>query len=444
MKFSKRKTCLAVALAVSALGSAVPAMAATITGGGSSLVGPSINAEIALFGVNPDSLTYFITSSGTGQTAFLNDDASVFNSSASGQVAYANSDSAILPAYITSYNSADKATDGPLIQIPYIVTPITVPYVNGPTSSTDTLNGPQTTPGQTTSLALNDADLCGIYSGKMTNWNEVINPDTITPSNPNGSTFTLNKAINVVYRSDNSGTTELLTRHLSTVCPAISGSTVRADGTTVTFADSQAFTDSFPSHTPPAGFTGFSGSGGIQSALTTARSSASGPSVIGYVSPDWTNTFLAPSSSSASANLSVASVRNATLNLDIAPTFTEATHAVAASTTPVPTTTAEAADQTQWVPNAANPTTGYPVSGTSQILLSQCYADANVKSTVLNFLAAHYGNPSYATILHNNGFDTVPSNYQTQIVNDFISVPRTWPVTTLNIGNSTVCAGIGR
>ena len=414
MKFSKRKICMAVALAVSALGSAVPAMAGTITGGGSSLIGPLMNSEIAAFGANPDSLMYYGISSGMGETAFLNDDASGLSSGAGGQLAFANSDAAILSAYVSSYNSVDKATDGPLIQIPYIVTPITVPYVNGPTSSTDTLQGPQTTPGQTASLALNEADLCGIYSGKMTNWYQVTNPDT-------NATYTWNKAINVAYRSDNSGTTELLTRHLSAVCPALAGSTVRADGTTVTFADSLAFTDSFPNHTVPANFIGESGSGGIQSALTTARSSASGPSVVGYLGPDWTNTFLAPLSSSASANLSVASVRIATLNIDVAPTFTDASHAVNASMTPVPETSTAAADPTQWVPNVANPTTGYPISGTSQILLSQCYADPNVASTVVNFLTAHYQNASYQTIVHGNGFDTVPVSYLVEIDNVFLT-----------------------
>jgi phosphate transport system substrate-binding protein len=203
MNFSKRKTCMAIGLAVSALGSAFPTTAATLVGGGSSLVGPLINAEIALFGADPDSLTYYITSSGTGQTAFLSDNAFVLSSAASGTVYFANSDAPLSVRQMASYNSVDKAAHGPLIQIPFIVTPITIPYVNGPTSSTDTLDGPQTTPGQTTSLALNDADLCGIFSGNFTNWKQITNPDT-------RAFFTKNAPITVVYRSDNSGTTELL------------------------------------------------------------------------------------------------------------------------------------------------------------------------------------------------------------------------------------------
>jgi phosphate transport system substrate-binding protein len=281
VKFNKRKTCMAVALAVSALGS-IPAMAVTLIGGGSSLVGPSIDSEIAAFGANPDSLTYYITSSGTGQTAFLNNNASYFSSSATGDVYFANSDAAVSSSYVTAYNTSDEPTDGPLIQIPYIVTPITIPYVNGPTSSTDTLSGPQTTPGQTSSLALNDSDLCGIFSGNYTNWNQVTNPDATGTA----TTFNLSAPIKVIYRSDSSGTSELLTRHLAAVCPSYSST---ASG--VTFVDSTTFAASFPSGVP-SNFTGASGSGGIQAALVAAESTSTGaPSALAYVSPDWTNTF---------------------------------------------------------------------------------------------------------------------------------------------------------
>jgi phosphate transport system substrate-binding protein len=406
VKFNKRKTCMAVALAVSALGS-IPAMAVTLIGGGSSLVGPSITAEIAAFGADPDSLTYYITSSGTGQTAFLNNNASYFASGLTGQVFYANSDAAVSSSYVTAYNTSDEPTDGPLIQIPYIVTPITIPYVNGPTSSSDTLSGPQTTPGQTSSLALNDSDLCGIFSGNYTNWNQVTNPDT-------GTTFNLSAPIKVIYRSDSSGTSELLTRHLAAVCPSYSST---ASG--VTFVDSTTFAASFPSGVPTT-FTGVSGSGNIQAALVAAESTSTGaPSAIAYLSPDWTNTFLAPSSSSASVDLSVASLRNTTLNADIAPTYQQATAAL--GTVSAPSTQATAADPTQWVPNAANPTTGYPVSGTSQILLSQCYATSPQTTTVLNFLNAHYTVAANASIINGNGFATVPAAYETAIDNDFLT-----------------------
>ncbi|PLZ01748.1 phosphate ABC transporter substrate-binding protein [Burkholderia sp. WAC0059] len=428
MKLSKRKTCLAVALAISALGAAVPAMA-QVVGGGSSLVGPSIQSEISTFGANPDSLTYYVTSSGTGQTAFLNDDATVFSGASAGPVYFANSDAAVASAWITSYNTNDRATDGALIQIPYIVTPITIPYTNGPTSSTDTLKGPQTTPNQSVSLALNDTDLCGIFSGAITNWNKVTNPDTNT-------TFNVNEPIEVVYRSDSSGTTELLTRHLATVCPAIAGSTTTPSGVTVTFVDSQLFTDSFPNGFPSgASFVPASGSGGVATAIA-GTSSATTVSAIGYLSPDYTNTYLAPSSTSAAnENLTVASLQNSQLSpvADVAPTYAEATNAVNTGATP-----SDVTNPADWVPDVANPDTGYPVSGTSNILLSQCYANENVAETVVNFLTDHYTTAAYTSILHGNGFDVVPSGFETLISDNFLTNNSG---NNLAIGQGTVVPG---
>jgi phosphate transport system substrate-binding protein len=366
-----------------------------------------IESEIALFGAVPYSLTYYAISSGTGQTAFLNNNASYFGAGLTGQVFFANSDAAVWASYITVYNTTDEPTDGPLIQIPYVVAPITIPYVNGPTPSTDTLSGPQTTPGQTNSLALNDSDLCGIFSGNYTNWNEVTNPDT-------GTTYNLYAPVNVIYDSNDSGTSELLTRHLAAVCPSYSSTAF-----SVTFVDSTRFTDSFPSGMP-SNFTSASGSGGMQAALLFVESTSTGaPSAIGYLGPDWTNTFLAPSSSSASVDLSVASLRNTTLNQDIAPTYEQAINAL--GTVSVPSTQATAADPTQWVPNAANPTTGYPISGTSQILLSQCYAKVPKAETVLNFLTAHYTGSANTSMINGNGFATVPSAYAIAIISDFLS-----------------------
>jgi phosphate transport system substrate-binding protein len=424
MKFNKRKTCTAIALAISALGP-IPAMALpSVVGGGSSLLGPEISSEIAAFGTNPVALTYYSTSSGTGQTAFLNNNASYFGPALTGTVFFANSDAAVSPEWLSSYNTNDEPTDGPLIQIPYIVTPITVPYVNGPTSSTDTLSGPQTTPGQTNSLALNDSDLCGIFSGNYTNWNQVTNPDT-------GAWFNLNAPIKVIYDSNSSGTSELLTRHLAAVCPSYSST---AYG--VTFIDSTTFAASFPSGVP-SNFTDASGSGGIQAALLSVESTSTGaPSAIGYLGPDWANTFLAPSSSSASVNLSVTSLRNTTLNYDVAPTYQQAANAL--GTVSAPSTQATAADPMQWVPNTANPTTGYPISGTSQILLSQCYAKPPRATSVINFLNFHYTTLASSSIINGNGFATVPAAYEAAITEDFLT---NFSGYNLNIEGTGSCSG---
>ncbi len=293
MKLRTSKTCIAAMLAFAAVG-ATSAMAQSVVlqGGGSSLVGPSIQQEVAQFGANPDSLTYFIDSSGVGQTAFLGNDPAAFEPSftITGTIDFANSDAALSASQITAYDTTPGlgATDGPLIQIPYITTPITIPVVNGPLASNapaDTFLGPQTTPGQTHSLALTDNDLCGIFSGKLTTWNTVTNPDT-------GTTFNSPAAFKVVYRSDNSGTSDLLTRHLAQVC-----TTGASGNSNVSFVETQAFASNFPSGVP-SNFIGESGSGGIQSELISLQTA--GTAAVAYISPDWTNTFLAPKSSSAS------------------------------------------------------------------------------------------------------------------------------------------------
>ncbi|QVN21364.1 substrate-binding domain-containing protein [Burkholderia pyrrocinia] len=425
MKSSKRKICQVLALLVSGLGATAAMASPNVQGGGSSLVAPTIGAignsatEIGLFGTAEGSFTYFSVGSGAGQNAFLNNQPTFFGAGVTGTVHFANSDAALSTAQLTSYKAGLGATNGPLIQIPYVVTPITVPVVNGPAVTSTTT--PQTTPGQAHSIALNDDDLCGIFSGKLTNWNQVTNPETT-------AVYTTNAPIKVIYRSDGSGTTELLTRHLAAVC------TTANTATGVTFVDSLTFTASFPGGVVPSNFTAASGSGGVRNALSASTGAA-----VAYLSPDYTNTFLAPSSTvvtpAGALQLPVASLVNKTNGTYYAPTYANASTALGSVTPP---TGARASNPANWVPAAGNPASGYPVSGTSQIILSQCYKDATVKTAVHDFLNSHYTNASFASIVHGNGFDTVPSNYRTEISNDFLSNVNGG---NLDIGNASVCTG---
>ncbi|PCE32861.1 substrate-binding domain-containing protein [Burkholderia ubonensis] len=429
MKSSKRKICQVLALLVSSMGATAAMAAPNVQGGGSSLVAPTIGSignsasEIGLFGTSQGSFTYYSVGSGAGMNAFLNNQPTFFGAGVTGTVHFANSDAALSTAQLTAYKAGLGATSGPLIQIPYIVTPITVPVVNGPAVTSTTT--PQTTPGQAHSIALNDDDLCGIFSGKLTNWNQVTNPET-------SSAYALNAPIKVIYRSDGSGTTELLTRHLAAVCTTLN---TQAN---VAFVDSLTFTASFPGGVVPANFVPASGSGGVRTQLVNL--SSAGTAAVAYLSPDYTNTFLAPSSTVVTAagavQLPLASLVNAKNGATYAPTYANATTAV--GTTSAPSTPARAANQVNWVPNAATPAAGYPVSGTSQIILSQCYSDPAVKTAVHDFLNAHYTNASFASIVHGNGFDTVSSNFQTAISADFLSNTSGY---NLDIGNASACTG---
>ncbi|WLE63275.1 substrate-binding domain-containing protein [Burkholderia plantarii] len=420
MKSSKRKICQVLALVVTGLG-ATAAMAAgpVVQGGGSSLVAPTIQAEIANFSTSVGAFTYFSVGSGAGQNAFLNNQPTFFGAGVTGTVDFANSDAALLASQGSGYTLAGSS--GPLIQIPYIVTAITIPVVNNGQTITSTTT-PQTTPGQSHSIALNDNDLCGVFSGKLTNWNQVTNPET-------GSAYSTSAPIKVVYRTDGSGTTELLTRHLSQVC-----STGTGGNSNVSFVDSLTFTDSFHGAALPSNFTGASGSGGVRAAITNASGAT-----VAYLSPDYTNTFLAPSSSvttsAGAAQLQVASLVNAQDGVYYAPTYQNATTAIGTVAAPAGQ---QATNPLNWVPAAGNPTSGYPVAGTSQIIVSQCYKDPNVTSAVSIFLSTHYTNSGFAAIIHGNGFDTVPSSYLSAIQSDFLGSGNSL---NLNIGNGNVCTG---
>ncbi|WP_346778754.1 substrate-binding domain-containing protein [Burkholderia sp. Ac-20353] len=77
-------------------------------------------------------MKYYSVGSGKGQTAFLKNDPSQFNSgtiTVTGTVDFANSDAPLSSAQVSAYSSTGGlgVTNGPLIQIPYIVTPITIP-----------------------------------------------------------------------------------------------------------------------------------------------------------------------------------------------------------------------------------------------------------------------------------------------------------------------------
>nr|WP_233837460.1 substrate-binding domain-containing protein [Paraburkholderia sp. ZP32-5] len=438
MKSSKLKICQALTVVIASMGASAAMAGPLVQGGGSSLVGPLIDGfgaattsnEIGIFGTSEATLTYYSVDSGAGQTAFLNNLPASFGAGVTGTVDFANSDAALTTAQITGYTRT--ATDGPLIQIPYLITPVTISLANGPTVTSTTT--PQTNPNQLHSIALNDADLCGIFSGNFTNWNQVTNPET-------GATYGLNSAITVVYRADASGTNELLTRHLAAVCPLLAANTTKAG---VTFVDSLALGDSFPGKTVPTSFVGVSNSAGVRHALTSATTA-----LVAYLGPDYTNTFLAPKSavvtSSGAVQLSVASLQNSAASGApiVAPTAANASAAVSGGMI----LTSNPADQTQWGPTSgsaytalANPTAGYPISGTSQIILSQCYRDATVGQAMYDFLNDHYTDASFISLAQGYGFATLPTVFTTHIVDVFVVGNKAH----LNINNSTVCGGKGR
>jgi phosphate transport system substrate-binding protein len=129
---------------------------------------------------NASTINYNPNGSGAGQQAFI-----------SGTADWAGSDSALQPADQTSANARCKT--GSAIHLPMVVGPIAVAY---------NLNG-------VTNLQFKPTTLAGIFSGKITKWNDAAiaadNPGVKLPAT----------AIMAVHRSDSSGTTDNFTKYLT-------------------------------------------------------------------------------------------------------------------------------------------------------------------------------------------------------------------------------------
>ncbi len=384
----------ASAIAIAAGASGAMAQTTTLVSGGSTLAGPTYGVLYGLFQTaNPSYVfaPYAEVGSGGGQAGFLNNDCTFggrVTCSTPVPVDIGASDSVLAAASVTAYNTTGLSVqDGPLIQLPTFGTPITIPFKNSKITSGS-------------KLVLTDDQLCGIFSGKLTDWSQVdakAAPGTIT----------------VVYRAEGSGTSYLTTQHLSFVC--------NSSNSSITFTPQLLFASEFPNSTPPANFIAETGSGGVQAELLSLSSA------IGYLSPDYTS--IAPGSTNHSS-LIVASVMNAANGIAYQPTVKNTELALkspgknATNGTP-PNTAANAADPNQWVPQLPTPSAGYPIVGYTTFEVSSCYADKNAGSGVVSFLSNMYKNSSYKTRINTNGFATLVNggltNFVTSINNDFLT-----------------------
>lgn len=433
---------------------ATQAMAQThVNGGGSTLAYPTYLSEFTdlfkvnntfIFGNKPSTTYYGSVGSGAGTTGFLNNDYTQDNNgtvtpvavfSAGTTIHYGASDGVLTSAQVTAYNASTVGKgSGPLIQLPAFGTPITVPFADG----------------SATAVTLTDNDLCGIYSGKITNWSGT-SAHASVPANP----------ITVVFRGDGSGTSFLFTNHLASVC-----TTGASGNSNIAFTGTQYFGGLFG--TLPSNFFPGAGSGGVQKTILSIRGASAGspvslsgtyltakgatpitvnrtvtaPSTAGYVGPDYT--AIAPKSPNYNASVYVASLVNRTDGKTYSPSTANTTSALATSAAP-PSNKTDASDPTKWVPLNPTPTAGYSIVGFTNLIVSQCYQVANVTTGIKTFLQYQYNNnTSFATDISNGGFVKVPNllsaTYVTAINNTFLGNSTGF---NLNIGNSPVCKNGG-
>jgi len=389
-----KRNVLAVSLTLAALCSAQAALA-DINGGGATLPQPLYQTSgVLTAGFAP----YIGVGSGGGKAAFLNNDYTKLVAGTTGKnVHWAGSDSKLTTAELSGYVSAHGAAWGPLIQVPSVATSVAIPFNKTGTANVD--------------LSVNQ--LCGVFSGRLTDWSQ------ITGSGRTG-------AINVVYRNESSGTTELFTRFLNAKCAE-----------TGTFAVTTTFASSY-SGGLPAGAVPAVTSQGVMDALNAAQGR------ITYMSPD----YAAPTLAGLDDATKVAKVAG------VSPAPANVSAAIAAVTPP----TANLSNPNNWVPVFANqatidgnpsdtslklyPTSGYPILGFTNLVFSQCYADATQTTQVRTFFTRHFGGTPLTNndaAITANRFVPLPSAWKQAVRDNFVAA-----ASGLSIGNTSVCNAIGR
>ena len=383
-----KRNVLAVSMTLAALCSAQAAMA-DINGGGATLP----QALYQTTGVLTTGFAPYIgVGSGNGKAAFLTNDYTKFVAGVTNKnVHWAGSDSKLSATELSTYLTNKQPTWGKLIQVPSVATSVAIPFNKAGTANVD--------------LSVNQ--LCGVFSGRLTDWSQV------TGSGRTG-------AITLVYRSESSGTTELFTRFLNAKCSEA-----------LPFAVTTTFSSSYGTGVPSTAVAA-TGSQGVMTALNATDGG------ITYMSPDYAASTLA-GLDDATKVAKVGGVSPAPDNVSAAITVV-----------PVPT---NVNDQNAWVPvfgpaGSADPTvvpyptTGYPILGFTNLIFSQCYADATQTSQVRAFFTRHFGSSalnSNDNAIKANRFVPLPTTWKTAITNNFVTA-----TSTLSIGKADVCNGIGR
>ncbi|WP_177239399.1 substrate-binding domain-containing protein [Variovorax sp. PDC80] len=373
------------------------ASAQTVTGGGASLPAVMYNSIIS-GGPVLGTWTYTSSSSGTGKVGFL---------TSTGGFNYAGSDSALSAADLATYTTG--ATWGPIIQVPAVATPVLLPYKEN--------NG---TPATTVStLNLSTAEVCRIFSFSPAarTWNQV------TTAADDGAAGTTNP-IQVVYRNEaaGSGTTELLSRFLNAACgpflPAGKSFTVSSVFKNVVATALPTLTAAQDANGDgiPDAWLGVAGSSAVGTALGTNHR-------LGYLSPEPLYT--------GSSNSVVARIDG----------FLPTPASIAAAL-PAPPSGAARQTVSNWVPAYSIPSGAYPIWGTTQLLLGQCYAGGFGTGTrgaaVKNFLQ-NFNDGTYDSYITSHNFTKLPAAWNTAIAEAFLTGS---DGNGLAFGNAADCAGI--
>ena len=404
-----------------------------------------------------------------------------------GSVSYALSETAVSAAQVGFYNNGGLFTTGVtvvaagatpgvgqyanpkekygnMIQYPFLIAPVTIAYdpVYKKVRQADgsikeyKFNLFRSLVRSSGGLRLNQDTYCKIFNGQITNWNDPAlkalnnNYSLKDPTDP-VSNVNFSVPLQIAGRSDSSGTTSLWTRHLAAAC-ASQTPNAYADSTSTLPASLQGVVyDKATANTTPAGTPGLyvraAGNDGVAKYIdfTAEPTMTTGNTVIqgrmGYVGPDFTLPAAAVTLAN-NYNLHTASLQNAS-GAFVAPTPDSAVASFGTRLPPDSTSkgvydpasldSRSRTNPADWVEGAsktsalANPTAakGYPIVGTSNILLYTCYASSSQFSALIGYLKWYNTSPvvsdSTLGILANSGFAPMPVAWRTAINDTFFT-----------------------
>jgi ABC-type phosphate transport system substrate-binding protein len=374
----------------------------------------------------------------------------------------------------------------------------TAPTTSGITWAINSTQG-MTSGTAGSAIQLTDAQLCAIFSGLVTDWSSTATiaymtsggnaPPATAPfdyantfnSGTNAGTGAVPYVsggllpIEVVFRSDGSGTSFILTSFLHNYCPLLdTGTGSGANGYSAIFGNSNLPSTSFstlvtnitnfntshptlPQHST-ANFKGVTASGGVAATISTTAASAG---FIGYVSADFTAPYsslvsgagITNASPPLSASLQNENQRISGINVPgasngvnfIAPTPTSVSSAwsdpgillapsgaayqlwnVYGRTYPAGTIHGGVNVGNTSILALTNHAGAYQLSGTAYAAVYRCYTLPGRATNLVNFLKYLYGsagvpNADVRGIIENNGFHELSSTWGQAVVNTYLS-----------------------
>ena len=385
----------------------------------------------------------------------------------------------------TAVSTYASTVYGRPIQIPAFEVNVAIPVnVNSMTVNSQVKSGGTIVQGG--AIQLTAGQLCAIFSGLVTNWNSATtipyldaagNQKTApfyyanVPAATAGPYSAASLPITVVFRSDGSGTSFILTNYLHAVCPLLdSGNDFGYQSIFGALAPTNNFTDLInkiiavrgttgPWYTSTTVTTGAwlprSGSNAVAAEISDTAGKAG---YIGYVSSDFTKPYSTNVFGTSTPAPHAASVQNEDNRINgveiptsttvlsfIAPTPISADNAWSDTRLRAPATTWTYNDYNIYSNTFTTPTVqggvtlsgqsvlpltnfagAYPLSGTTFLDLYGCYnvqSDPNRVTNLRTFLSWFINNTNGAAqkVVENNGFHLLPTNYRTNINLEYLT-----------------------